>query len=120
MNYNITAVPVGEAICYHKGFLAIDRTATQFLGYEQDDFGERKLDRSGLPIPITGGLTNEAAALNMVASDLFKRSTALWEKGQDIFHGTGEFELYQHRVSHMVYEYWARRIKAAPKKSLKR
>lgn len=85
---NFNSVKLGEQICYHIGFLAIDRDAKEH-----------------------GEFTDKARELQQVANAASGKSTAFCDKlGKQ---GTGEFELKQYRISNMSYMYLAKRIKRA-------
>ncbi len=83
INHNFTQTKVGESICYHIGLLARDRDAKE----------------------APNKFTDEAKIIQSVASSIYNRSTAN--------QCSGEFVLFQKKISPDVYAYMAKRIKIA-------
>jgi len=120
VDHNISSYKLGETGCYHIGNLAVDRNKKVATGY--------KTLMSGEKINTYGDLTNSAATLDILASDIYKRSTGSWSWRKDskscIEHGTWEFFLFQQRLTEdndnyieglIQFAYLARRISKTPR-----
>ena len=107
INHNISSVKLGETICYHIGYLAIDREKRVHIGEKVLKTGKIKI--------LYGELINDAVTIDKVAAQLYKCSTASWDEAQFQQYGTGEFILFQDRLGYLDYAYLAKRISNEPR-----